>query len=361
MKKSSSVFAKSEDYKRFKSLVCLQRVCVNTFTDKEWVYYDFGPKENTPLICLPGITGTPDVFYKQILCLAAKGYRIISLESPAYMTHERWIKGFDRFLDFLKIGKIHLLGTTIGGYMAQCYLQYRPSRVLSLVLCNTFCDTQAFADNAPCAAFFTWMPEFVLKRMLLSNFPTSAVEAEIANSIDFVVEQLETVSQKELAAKMTLNCTSGPLKPEKIKIENSTVTIIDTVDDVAIPTKLREDVYKFYPSAKLAFLKTGGNFPYLSRSEEFNLYLEVHLRNNNYFGDKDRDDNNNNTAEEQNNTNQPVELKSFNNTNVEEDKGLFDEKKEMEEKTIEDAITNETSAVNNNTNITSDDSVEKND
>lgn len=90
------------------------------------------------------------------------------------------------------------------------------------------------------------MPEFVLKRMLLSNFPTSAIEAEIANSIDFVVEQvntklfdkfslinntfvkqLETVSQKELAAKMTLNCTSGPLKPEKIKIENSTVTIID--------------------------------------------------------------------------------------------------------------------------------------
>lgn len=140
---------------------------------------------------------------------------------------------------------------------------------------------------------------------------------------------------------------------------------MQTVDDVAIPSKLREDVYKFYPSAKLAFLKTGGNFPYLSRSEEFNLYLEVHLRNNNYFGDKDvADSNNNNTnSQEQNNTNQPVELKSFNNNNnAADDEGLFVEKTETGEKTVEDAIDDTAStANNNNTNVESGDSVEKND
>jgi maspardin len=32
-------------------------------------------------------------------------------------------------------------------------------------------------------------------------------------------------------------------------------------------------VFKCYPQAKLGHLKSGGNFPFLSRSDEFNLFL----------------------------------------------------------------------------------------
>jgi len=56
------------------------------------------------------------------------------------------------------------------------------------------------------------------------------------------------------------------------------ITIIDCLDEVAIPPKVREEVYKFFPDAKVAELKTGGNFPYLSRADETNMHLEVHLR-----------------------------------------------------------------------------------
>lgn len=28
-------------------------------------------------------------------------------------------------------------------------------------------------------------------------------------------------------------------------------------------------------------MRVGGNFPYASKADEFNLYVEVHLRNNN--------------------------------------------------------------------------------
>jgi hypothetical protein len=50
--------------------------------------------------------------------------------------------------------KIHLLGSDLGGYLAQLYLQFRPSRVCSLILNNTFCDTQHFADAAPCVSMY---------------------------------------------------------------------------------------------------------------------------------------------------------------------------------------------------------------
>ena len=43
--------------------------------------------------------------------------------------------------------------------------------------------------------------------------------------------------------------------------------------------EVRDVIYKSYPGAKLAHLKSGGNFPYLSRTEEINMFLMIHLRN----------------------------------------------------------------------------------
>lgn len=40
--------------------------------NKQWRYYDFGPKAVPPLICIPGIAGTADVYYKQIKSLSMK-------------------------------------------------------------------------------------------------------------------------------------------------------------------------------------------------------------------------------------------------------------------------------------------------
>ena len=46
-------------------------------------------------------------------------------------------------------------------------------------------------------------------------------------------------------------------------------------DDCALSQPVKEELYKCYPFAKRAHLKTGGNFPYLCRSADVNLYLQV--------------------------------------------------------------------------------------
>lgn len=52
-------------------------------------------------------------------------------------------------------------------------------------------------------------------------------------------------------------------------------------DDNALSSSAREELYKFYPEAKRAHLKKGGNFPYLSSCEEVNLHIQVsHVFNN---------------------------------------------------------------------------------
>lgn len=54
---------------------------------------------------------------------------------------------------------------------------------------------------------------------------------------------------------------------------------MDVFDEYALCTPVREEIYQLYPYAKLAQLKSGGNFPYLSRSEEVNLHIKVGVTN----------------------------------------------------------------------------------
>ena len=139
-----------------------------------------------------------------------------------------------------------------------------------MVLCNSFTDTSVFRKMPP-TAMFKMMPAFLLKRLLLSHYPKGEVENEIANSIDFVVEQLDSLTQSEIASRLTLNTMKNHVEPQNISNQGIHITVMDVLDICAISTKVREEVYKFYPDAKLAHLKSGGNFPYLSRVDECNM------------------------------------------------------------------------------------------
>lgn len=51
---------------------------------------------------------------------------------------------------------------------------------------------------------------------------------------------------------------------------------VEVFDQSALSLEAKEEMYKLYPNARRAHLKTGGNFPYLCRSAEVNLYIQVH-------------------------------------------------------------------------------------
>ncbi|KAH8969872.1 hypothetical protein BDL97_02G057000 [Sphagnum fallax] len=231
------------DYVHFKAHVPLHRIQIGSNGTKHWRYYDFGPKSVPPLVCLSGIAGTADVFYKQILFLTAK---------------------------------VHLYGTSLGGFLAQLFAQYRPRRVKSLLLSNTFVDNWAFEATMPWASLISWTPEFVLKRYVLSGIQDAPQEPLIADSIDFVVNQLESLSREELASRLTLNTL--PAAVGQITLPDAGVTIMDTNDYCAVPSVLKAKVSARYPGARGAFLKSGGDFPFLSRADEVNLHAQLHLR-----------------------------------------------------------------------------------
>ncbi|KAL6550238.1 hypothetical protein OROMI_020726 [Orobanche minor] len=267
------VFSAPGDYIYFKSQVPLHKIPIGS---KQWRYYDFGPKNVPPLICLPGTAGTADVYYKQIMSLAIKGYRVISIDIPRVWDHHEWIQAFEKFLDALDVHHIHLYGTSLGGFLAQLFAQHRPRRVRSLVLSNTFLETASFSAAMPWAPIVGWTPSFLLKRYVLTGIHDGPHEPFIADSVDFVVAQVETLSRDDLASRLSLTADASSIGP--LMLSDSLITIMDTNDFCAIPQQLKDQLTERYTGARQAYLKTGGDFPFLSRPDEVNLHLQLHLR-----------------------------------------------------------------------------------
>jgi maspardin len=87
-----------------------------------------------------------------IVGVRKQGYRVIAADAPAVWNHLEWVSSFEKFLDALGVHQVHLYGTSLGGFLAQLFAQYRPRRVKSLLLSNTFLDNWDFEAIMPWAS-----------------------------------------------------------------------------------------------------------------------------------------------------------------------------------------------------------------
>jgi maspardin len=80
------------------------------------------------------------------LDLSSKGYRVIAAEYPTYWTLREFLTGFSKLLDHLNLDRVHILGASLGGFLAQKFAESttHSPRVQSLFLCNSFADTSIF-------------------------------------------------------------------------------------------------------------------------------------------------------------------------------------------------------------------------
>ncbi|KAF0757768.1 maspardin-like [Aphis craccivora] len=280
---SSQIF-RSPEYTSFRCNVPLKQIILDdTGTNKGWRVYDTGPRSvETPLVFLHAVSGRAEVFFKQLLTLSSKGYRVISAENPPYWSVTEWCEGFMQLLDHMDIKQVHLFGASLGGFLAQKFVEFstivHQPRVVSLFLCNSFTDTSIFKYK-DAAVLFWILPAMVLRKMVLSNLSSRETfyDTQIMDSIDFIVELIESLSQADLASRLTMNCLNSRVNTSLMRGLKS-VTLMDVFDDYALGSPIKEKIYQEYPDAKLAQLKSGGNFPYLSRSDEVNLHLQIHLR-----------------------------------------------------------------------------------
>ena len=222
---------------------------------------------------------------RQLCALCPKGYHVVACQPPPFDSGEALCRSLERFLNAQALQRVHLVGCSLGGYIAAHFTSFFPSRVASLVMCNAFVSTQAFVETMPLLATggvaFSVMPAFALRAVIMQSLDHGALLPEVADAVDFVVEELDCVPREQLASRLAAHCALHKVRAP-LRIEAEQILIVESNDKIARPPRLKEELLQFFSGSKVGEMKHGGDFPYLSFPDEFNVFVEVHLKRNGY-------------------------------------------------------------------------------
>jgi pimeloyl-ACP methyl ester carboxylesterase len=107
-----------------------------TVGDTTWRYRTGGVLAAPAVLLLPGGTLVPEPFFIVLDALGQR-YRVIAPAYPTAHTMAELVTGLNGILDVERIAAVNVVGSSFGGYLAQCFVRAHADRVNSLVLAQT--------------------------------------------------------------------------------------------------------------------------------------------------------------------------------------------------------------------------------
>jgi pimeloyl-ACP methyl ester carboxylesterase len=234
-----------------------------------WRYHDAGAGENV-ILFLHGMGGSGDIWFQQIEALKDR-FRCIAVTYPPLPDLDLLRFGILGILDQEKISRVHLVGSSMGGYLAQFLLAHDPGLVRKAMLGNTFPPNTVISRRARMGVrYLPWIPEWAILAGMRRNtarvlYP-AAGNSELVKA--YLFEQTCGLMRKpDLIARCACLCQSFVLPdPRKLEIP---ALIVEADDDPLIDEDLRKMMRLAYPSAEVRAFRRAGHFPYLTRPEEY--------------------------------------------------------------------------------------------
>ena len=201
-----------------------------------------------PILFLANSNASASSFFKQIQFFETQKMHAIAISLPALFDPISVIRAIDVFVDsvILISAKFHLVGSGLGGYLAQLYCQNRPSRISSLFLINSFTE---FRAGKSFSGLFSslFSSSLVLEASIPSELSFSGIQAS-----DFVRLQMSEFSLFEIGAKIEIEkqCSEiSPLLPIlmlKNFEKDNRITILESFDEIRLTETQKSQLGKFY-------------------------------------------------------------------------------------------------------------------
>lgn len=239
---------------------------------RTWPFIDTGGK-GPVLVLLPGSVGTCEIFFKQIGALGAT-FRIIAVSYPAEADPTCLADGLAGLLDFLKIQRASVLGSSFGGYRSQFVALHHSARVEKLFLGNIFVSPEELFANP------LFAPEWVRNTPAPLMQQTWRRRVEQAPDSELKRLQLDMLSGRQDAENLKarfLGVAAARLC-QPLPIPSAQIVVIDCADDPIIPPASRQAVRDHYAGAAHCALPFGGHYPHIINDKAYNAIIRRHLR-----------------------------------------------------------------------------------
>jgi pimeloyl-ACP methyl ester carboxylesterase len=226
-----------------------------------------GPQETTVLM-LPGIQGGGDIFFNTALRLGA-ALPLVTVDAPDLDDVSAMTAATAAFLDALGLQRVHILGASLGGYLAQAFALAHPERVDQLVIANGFYDPRPFLSKLPPAATFAAMDADSLVRKNLAPFLEAPADDPGVASLQAIMAALVGPVQSLTNYKSRLLLLMGAEPLGRPRIPDSRVMVIDDDRDPMVPAEMRNALRSRYANAEHHAVTGGGHMPAIQRPAEF--------------------------------------------------------------------------------------------
>jgi len=238
-----------------------------------WRYLSVGSGEKT-ILFLHGMTGAYDIWWQQVLSLKSK-YRIVTVTYPPIANLEELSKGIVEILDKEQIDRVHLVGSSLGGYFTQYLVAHYPQKIEKAIFANTFPPNKLIAEkNKTIGMLLPIIPEWAVMVVLRKNteellYPESG-NSELVKA--YMMEQSYGMMSKEQFVSR-FHCVIDPFEPPKTDSLGVPVMIIEADNDPLVEVVLRKKLKETYPVATVKTLHHVGHFPYLNEPDLYSTLV----------------------------------------------------------------------------------------
>jgi len=234
--------------------------------------FDLG--EGPALVFLHGMAGDGSAWWQQLLHFKDH-YRVLA---PTYPEARDLLELAERILAALQALEVHrfaVVGSSMGGYLAQYLVKAAPEQVQAAVFANTFSPNGEIArKNRLLVLAARLLPEAAITAAFVRHIERVIVPAGDHDAFlrEYLLQNARRLKKHELLARYRAIVT--PFEPPEPQIPHQ---IVEASNDPLIPPALRAALSATYPRARRFVFEGGGHFPYLNRPKAYNAMLSDFL------------------------------------------------------------------------------------
>ncbi|MDP2599565.1 MAG: alpha/beta hydrolase [Deltaproteobacteria bacterium] len=239
-----------------------------------------------PIILIPGMGASHQEWFQQFPTLS-KHCQVISLDNAGSgksvhpdceISIEQMAEDVHRLMQHLKLEKVALVGSSMGGLIAQHCLEKWPEKISGLVLSATF----GHVDQHIMQILGPLLRSRQSTKVRIHNVLPLMLSAQFIKEHPAIVRHYAQKAEKFAAprevlqkqVRAVLNFTPHPIR----RTHTIPIMIFAGSEDPITPPKMAHELQKRYPQATLHIFEGAKHLLHVERAKEFNEMVQYFIR-----------------------------------------------------------------------------------
>lgn len=216
-----------------------------------------------PVLWLHGALGTAEIFFKQFMAWGSQR-DMVAINLPPLVVGRELGDFVVACADALDIERFDLVGTSLGGYVAQWVAVAHAPRLRRLVVGNSFRDAAPLQSTDKLNALDTSSDEAVALDML------ARIEAAPEGELKQVQLALLSPAGAANVLRSRMLAVQHAATVPVLAISDRDILLIECANDPLISRAVRKDLRRAHPDASVVEIAGGGHYPYIVRAQAYN-------------------------------------------------------------------------------------------